>query len=295
VDEGNHNLTSVVDPPVGLPRADVVMAQSGTENFPVASRLLPSAVRADLLRIYGFARLADDIGDEATGDRLVLLDWLERELTLAAAGTAAHPMLRDVGVTIRAHHLPLEPFERLIDANRQDQRVHRYETFDDLVAYCHLSADPVGELVLRVTESLTSDRLRWSDDVCTGLQLVEHLQDVGEDAALGRVYLPGEDLRRFGCAGDAVHGASADPPLRAVILFEADRAERLLAAGRPLSRSLPGRLGLGVAAFAAGGLAVIDALRAAGGDTLGVRCRPARSQVVRRWLEIVRPARTKNT
>jgi phytoene synthase len=289
LDEGTHNRTGVVDWPANLPPTDDVVAQSGAENFPVASRLLPAAVRDDLLRIYGFARLADDIGDEADGDRLALLDWLEQELRLAPTGGATHPLLRAVGLTIRAHDLPLEPFERLIDANRQDQLVRRYETFDELVAYCRLSANPVGELVLRVVGAATPERLRWSDDVCTGLQVVEHLQDIGEDARRDRVYVPAEDLRRFGCGDDAVRSPSADPPLRAVVLFEADRAEQLLAAGRPLARSLRGRIGLGVGAFAAGGLAVVDAIRAAGGDTLGVRCRPRRSRVLRRWLAVARP------
>jgi squalene synthase HpnC len=279
--------------PVDLPSTAVVLAKASGENFSVASRLLPSTVRPHLLAVYGFARLADDIGDEAGGDRLALLDWLERELDLAEAGRAEHPLLRRLGTTIRSCSLPLEPFRKLIDANRQDQVIDHYATFEDLVAYCRLSANPVGELVLRIFGAATPDRLRWSDDVCTGLQLVEHLQDVGEDARSGRVYVPTEDLARFGCSERSLLAPSAGPLLRAVVLFETDRAEALLASGVPLAASLRGRTRLGVAAFAAGGLAVLDAIRAADGDTLGTDCHPRRHRVFWRWLAVLRAASTR--
>jgi squalene synthase HpnC len=266
---------------------DAIMAKAAGENFPVASRLLPAAARPHLLAVYGFARLADDIGDEAEGDRLAQLDWLEDELDRAVAGRAEHPLLQRLGHTIQACSLPLEPFRKLIEANRQDQVVHRYATYTDLVAYCTLSANPVGEIVLRVFDAATPERLRWSDDVCTALQLVEHLQDVGEDARNGRVYLPAEDLAGFGCSDAALHAPSADLPLRSVVLFEAERADEALASGVPLAASLRGRVRLGVAAFAAGGLATLDAIRAADGDTLGTHCRPHRRRLARRWLGIL--------
>jgi phytoene/squalene synthetase len=127
------------------------MAQAPSENFPVASRLLPAGVRADLLAVYGFARLVDDAGDEAPGDRLALLDELEHDLERAFAPTGApgNPLIAALRSTVAAHALPIEPFRRLIEANRRDQLVNRYRSFDELVGYCALSADPVGELVLR--------------------------------------------------------------------------------------------------------------------------------------------------
>src|SRR5579863_5008436 len=152
--------------PDSPPGADAVLGQAGAENFPVASRFLPRAIRAHLLAVYGFARLADDIGDEAGGDRLLLLDWLTRELELSAVGRATHPLLQRLTPTMQRFDLPLDPFLRLIEANRRDQVVLRYETFEDLVAYCRLSATPVGELVLRIFEVSSPDRIALSDDVC---------------------------------------------------------------------------------------------------------------------------------
>ena len=170
-----------------------------SENFPVASRLLTGDVRASLMAIYGFARLTDDIGDEASGDRLAHLDWLEAELDRAAAGSATHPVMRQLTPVIRGLALSLEPFRDLIEANRMDQRVTRYRSFGDLVDYCMLSAAPVGRLVLAVFGVQTAERTALSDEVCIGLQVVEHLQDVGEDAGRGRIYLPTEDMERCGC------------------------------------------------------------------------------------------------
>jgi squalene synthase HpnC len=284
----HHARTAVAPWPADVPGAADVLAKAGDENFPVASRVLPRAARAHLLAVYGFARLADDIGDEAGGDRLALLDWLQDELEVAPAGRATHPLLRRVGSTIRECSLPIEPFRRLIDANRQDQVVHRYATFDDLLGYCRLSANPVGELVLRVLGKATPERVTWSDAVCSGLQVVEHLQDVSEDARIGRVYLPAEDMVRFGCSESGLLAPSADAALRALVLFEAERAAELIAAAVPLCRSLHGRTRLGVAAFAAGGLAAVDEIRTRGGDTLGTACRPRRRPLVRRWVEVLR-------
>ena len=269
-----------------------VMAKASDENFPVASRLLPASVRPHLLAVYGFARLADDIGDEADGDRLAHLDWLEHELDRAVAGQSDQPILQRVAVTINACSLPLDPFRKLIDANRQDQVVTRYATYAELVQYCELSANPIGEIVLRIFGAASPERLRWSDDVCTGLQIVEHLQDIGEDARRGRVYLPADDLARFGCDEALLQRPSAGRALRDVVLFESDRAEALLSAAVPLTTSLRGRPRLGVAAFAAGGLAVVDAIRGAYGDTLATKCRPRGNAVVRHWAAILRAAST---
>jgi squalene synthase HpnC len=266
--------------PRGVPTAAEVLGQAGAENFPVASRLLPARVRGHLVAIYGFARLADDIGDEADGDRVALLDWLDDELVRAADGRATHPLLVRLTPTIQACHLPLEPFQRLIEANRVDQRVHRYGTWNELLGYCRLSANPVGELVLRVLDAATPERIALSDRVCTGLQLVEHLQDVGEDAERDRVYLPAEDLERFECSVDDLLAPTASPRLRALVRYEATRIRPLLDDGGPLAASLTGRFRLAVASFAAGGQAALDAIGQADGDVLGTRCRPRPDRVV---------------
>ena len=260
--------------PLALPSTESVLGQAADENFPVALRLLPGAVRGHLLAIYGFARLADDIGDEAEGDRLELLDWLAAELDRASRGLATHPLLVRLTPTIRQFDLPLDPFQRLIEANRQDQAVRRYQTFDDLMGYCMLSAAPVGELVLRIFEVSSPARLALSDEVCGGLQIVEHLQDVAEDLARDRVYLPQNDLRALGCSEAELRAPWTSPALRAVLRYEAGRARRLLRSAVRLGRQLPLQPRIAVCGFAAGGLAALDAIEEAGFEVLARRCRP---------------------
>jgi squalene synthase HpnC len=267
------------------------MARAASENFPVASRLLPRRVRAHLLAVYGFARLVDELGDAAPGDRLAALDRLEAELDRAFEGRAEHPLLVRLQATLRACSLRREPFVRLIEANRMDQRVKRYETWEQLRGYCALSADPVGEIVLGVLGAATPERIALSDSICTALQLIEHCQDVAEDHAAGRIYIPAEDLARFDCDPELLSGARrhehapVPEPLRAVLAFEMARARGLLAAGRPLVRQLRGRARLAVAAFVAGGSAALDAIERAGYD---VRSGPPRSSRARRALALAR-------
>jgi squalene synthase HpnC len=251
-----------------VPDAQAVMAQARGENFPVASRLLPRAVRADLLALYGFARLVDELGDELPGDRLAALDWLEAELEGAYRGEARHPLMQALTPTLRARRLSPEPFRRLIEANRVDQHTTRYESWEQLRGYCHLSADPVGELVLEVLGVASPERVALSDRICTALQLVEHLQDVAEDRARGRVYLPLAELERFGCSPDELAAPHASEPLRALLAFQARRARELLREGTPLLGTLHGRPRLAVAAFVAGGHAALDAIARAGYDVL---------------------------
>jgi squalene synthase HpnC len=263
------------------PSPGAVMARAARENFPVASRLLPRDTRGHLLAIYGFARLVDDIGDEATGDRVALLDWLEGEVDRVDAGTPTHPLMRRLVPTVRRFEIPREPFHRLIAANRQDQEVRMYATFDDLAAYCELSANPVGHLVLYVLRAATPERMALSDSVCTGLQLVEHWQDVAEDLTRGRVYLPQEDLTRFGCSREDLGASRPSRAFRRLMAFEVGRARSLLDEGAPLARELGGRAGFAVAAFVAGGRSALDAIARAGYDVLSVRPRPSRAR--RAW------------
>jgi len=258
------------------------MAQATAENFTVASRLLPRREREHLLALYGFARLVDDMGDEAPGERRALLDWVEAELDrVYGACEPEHPVMRALVPAVRACALPRGPFDRLVEANRRDQEVTRYETFAQLLGYCRLSAAPVGELVLHVFGAATPDRIALSDAICAGLQVVEHLQDVAEDRARGRVYLPAADLDRLGCPEDDLDAESAGPALRAVVALEASRARELLAAGAPLARRLPPRERLAVAGFVAGGRAALTALERADWDVLGARPRPAKRDVAR--------------
>jgi squalene synthase HpnC len=255
--------------------ASSVAARARTENFPVASLLFPRALRPHLRAIYGFARLVDILGDELEGDRLAALGDLEAELDRCYTGEPAWEVMRRLQPTIRACSLPREPFERLIEANRMDQRIAAYETWDDLKHYCVHSADPVGRLVLGVLGRYDAELVALSDDVCTGLQLVNFLQDVPRDLALGRVYLPADDRRRFG----VTELAHANEPLRRLLEAEAERARGLLGSGEELGRRLGGRVGRAVALFARGGLAALEALERADWDIFNGRPRPSRARL----------------
>ena len=264
-------------PPPRLPDPERVMARAGGENFPVAGLLAGRRRSEHLLAIYGFARLVDDTGDEADGDRGALLAWIEGDLDRLYDGLAPmHPTMRRLAPTVRALDLSPAPFRRLIEANRRDQIVDRYATLDALLDYCRLSAAPVGELVLDVFGAATPDRIELSDQVCFALQICEHLQDVAEDRRRGRVYLPLEDLDRFGCTVDDLSASTASPQLRALLAFEVERARSLLDAGAPLIRRLRGRAALAVAGFVAGGRAALKAIEHADYDVLSLRPRPSR-------------------
>jgi squalene synthase HpnC len=267
---------------VAMPSADAVLAQASAENFRVASRVLPQQQRDHLIALYGYARLVDDIGDEQPGDREAQLDWVQRELdAIYGGGAPSHALTVRLAQTIAACDLPREPFDRLIAANRQDQTVTRYADFDALLAYCDLSAAPVGELVLRVFGQATSQRIALSDRVCAGLQVVEHLQDVAEDLAQGRVYMPMADLAAFDCDEADLAAPTASAPLRAALASVGARASELLSAGPPLVRELPWRPAIAVAGFTGGGRAALSALRAGDWDVLGERPRPGRVTIVR--------------
>ncbi len=271
-----------------LPTSAAVMARAGAENFPVASRLLPRGAREHLLALYGFARLVDELGDTGVGgpdDRLAALDWLESELQRTYANQARHPLLVRLQATVRERALPRDPFMRLIEANRLDQRVTRYDTWEQLLGYCHLSADPVGELVLGVFGLATPARIELSDRICTALQLVEHLQDVAEDLRAGRIYLPAEDRERFGCAEKDLAESHAGWRVKGLIAFEVARTRALLREGLPLIATLHGRERLAVAGFAAGGQAALEAIERADFDVLAG---PPRASRARRVLALAR-------
>jgi squalene synthase HpnC len=255
-----------------------VAARAAGENFPVGSVLFPRALRPHVRALYCYARLVDELGDSYDGDRLAALDELGEQVRLTFEGDPDWPVLRNVQPTVREFDLPREPFLRLIEANRRDQRITEYETWAELKEYCVHSADPCGRLVLGVLRRLDDPALvAASDSVCTGLQLVNFLQDVPRDLELGRVYLPAEDRRGFG-----------DPPLdrpsdelRALLRFESERAASLLREGDVLRSKIGGRLGRAVGLFARGGLAALDALEEARWDVFTRRPKPSRARLAR--------------
>ncbi|HLI01300.1 MAG TPA: squalene/phytoene synthase family protein [Acidimicrobiales bacterium] len=280
-----------------MPSEAAILGRAAGENFTVASRLLPATPRRHLLAFYGWARLVDQLGDHYDGDRLAALDWAEAELRAGLTDPSEpglHPLVAAAAASGRELGLDAVPFVELIEANRMDQRVTRYATWDDLVGYCRLSANPVGHLVLAAFGADTGDNRRLADRICTGLQVVEHLQDVGEDAAAGRVYLPVEDLVRFdvdpdGLAALAASGSPAPAGLRGVVAFETWRARGLLDDGAALVGRLKGTARVAVAGFAAGGLAVVDALAAAGYDPLTGPTRPAPPRVAAHLARLLLP------
>ncbi|MEU3604626.1 squalene synthase HpnC [Streptomyces sp. NPDC035033] len=284
------------------------LGKAADENFPVAPFFLPRAWRDDLMAVYGYARLVDDIGDgdlapggadarllgvgpEEAADRLVLLDAFEQDLRRVFDGTPRHPLLRALQPTVRRRGLTPGPFLGLIRANRQDQLVRRYETYDDLLAYCELSANPVGRLVLGITGTATPERIRRSDQICTALQIVEHLQDVAEDLGRDRIYLPAEDLKRFHVTEDDLARPTAGAAVRSLIAFQAERARALLHAGIPLVGSVHGRLRLLLTGFTAGGLAALDAVAAAGFDVLAGPPKPTKPSLTRQAGAVLLRAR----
>ena len=272
--------------------------KAAAENFPVAPFFLPKDWRTDLMAVYGFARLVDDIGDgdlapggadaellgvppEEAEDRLTLLDAFEADLNRVFSGEPRHPLLRRLQPTVRRRSLTPEPFLGLIAAKRQDQLVTRYETYDDLLAYCELSANPVGRLVLTVTGTSTPERIRLSDAICTALQIVEHLQDVAEDLGRDRIYLPAEDMKRFHVQEGDLAVKTAGASVRALVAYEAQRARELLNEGAPLVGSVHGRLKLLLAGFVAGGRAALRAIAAAEHDVLPGPPKPGKLQLLR--------------
>jgi squalene synthase HpnC len=280
-----------------LPAPEQLLARAARENFPVASRLLPGRQRDDLLAIYGFARLVDYAGDELPGDRLGALDWIEAELDRALESEArqptepSYPLIDRAATTVRARGLDDRLLRRLIEANRRDQRVRTYATFQDLLGYCELSANPIGRLVLGIFGASTPEREHWSDLVCTGLQLAEHWQDVAEDAGAGRIYLPLDDLRRFGVQPEELTGDVSSEAIRGLMAFEVARARGLLDDGTPLISSMHGRARLAVAGFVAGGQAALDGIARTGFDVRAAPARPRPHRLARRMI----PALTRRT
>jgi len=265
-----------------------VAAKAADENFPVALRLLPRRYRRHLMAIYVYARTVDDIGDQAEpAHRLRLLAELESDVRRLyasvggpgpahGAGSPQLPAVRMLARTVTECKIPIGPLVDLIRANQQDQVITRYQTFDDLVGYCRLSANPVGRMVLHVFGCFSTRRAEQSDLICTGLQLAEHWQDVAEDLRSGRIYLPLDDLARYGCSEIDLAARQAGPAVRELMAFEVGRARSLIDAGAPLVGTLRGAARAAVAGYVAGGRAALAAIEAAGYDVLAATPRPRR-------------------
>jgi squalene synthase HpnC len=273
-------------------RAEDVVASASGENFPVALRMLPARFRWHLTNLYVFARLTDDLGDEArfvAGDdpgtsvgelRLRLLDELAADVgRIYDGGTPSSPVMRAMADTARECDVPAQPLLDLIQANRQDQLVTRYRTFAELEQYCELSANPVGQIVLYIFGVATPGRVALSDRICTALQLAEHWQDVAEDLAHGRIYLPAEDLERHSCTEADLAAPTAGAAVRQLMTFEVNRAAGLLDEGAPLVGTLRGAARLAVAGYLAGGRAALAAIRAQRYDVLSGTPRPRKPRL----------------
>ena len=260
------------------------LARTHYENFTVGSWLLPRDKRPHIYAIYAYCRGVDDLGDEHDGDRPGALDAWERDLLRCYDGTPRHPYMIALQQTIREFDIPREPFLRLVEANRIDQTSTRHATYEDLENYCRHSANPVGHLVLYVFGYRDEERQRLADYTCTALQLANFWQDVSRDYAMGRVYIPEEDMRRFGYTEEMLADRMFNSRFRDLMRFEVERARDLFRRGYRLIETLEGRLKLDVALFSLGGMKVLDAIERQGFDVLGRRPRLSKAARLRLML-----------
>ena len=243
------------------------------ENFSVVTWLTPREHRPAFQSVYAFCRWSDDLGDEV-GDpdkSLELLSWWRTELRAMYQDEARHPVMIALAETVQRHGIPIEPFDALISAFEQDQKVTEYLTYEQLLDYCTRSANPVGHLVLYVAGAFSPENARLADATCTALQLANFWQDVARDLAIGRVYLPREDRQRFDYSEDDLRAVRFTPAFAALLRFEVARARDLLSQGRALVPRIPGALAVDVDLFSRGGSAILDRIEARGFDVLSSR------------------------
>jgi squalene synthase HpnC len=249
------------------------LARSHYENFSVATWFLPERLRQDFFNVYAYCRISDDLGDEVGNARasLSLLDQWEAELDACYAGSPRHPVFVALAETVRKCEIPKQTFVDLLTAFRQDQRVSRYATFTDVLGYCRYSANPVGHLVLYVCGYRDAERQALSDFTCTALQLANFWQDVSPDYANGRIYLPLEDLRRFGVTEDDIAAQRNTAAFCEVMRFEVERARDWFRRGLPLIEKVDRELALDIELFSRGGQEILNAVEAQGYNVLGRR------------------------
>ena len=274
------------------------MARRHYENFVVASLVLPKSVRRHFYSVYAFCRWADDLADEIpdASQSLRLLDWWEQQLEGCYEGESRHPVFVALAETVRQCSIPLELPRRLLQAFRQDQQVTRYQTMEDLLCYCHNSANPVGELILLIGRCHEPRNVDLSDKICTGLQLANFWQDVARDYAQGRVYIPQEDLDTCGCRELDIAQPTASSAFCRVLALEVDRTQHYFRDGEALVDHVPDWLRMDIELFVRGGLATLQAIRRAGYDVLRRRPRVSRwtqfgllaAAHIRRWRSVWR-------
>ncbi len=263
------------------------------ENFPVASLLLPQRLRHPVEVIYAFARSADDFADEgdfSAAERLAKLNAYSTQLDkIDQANPTDSPLFQSLAEVIRLHQLPISLFRDLLDAFKQDVTQTEYANFAELMDYCRRSADPIGRLLLHLYQAATPENLRLSDQICSSLQLINHWQDVAIDWQknnIGRVYLPQNDLARFGLDHSHIANATNNIAWQQMMRFQTDRARAMMLAGAPLAHKMSGRFGAELRLIVAGGLAIVDKIDAVKGDVF--RYRPKLSKWD--WLKIGPPA-----
>jgi squalene synthase HpnC len=265
------------------------LAKSHYENFSVATWFLPKRLRQHFYNVYAYCRISDDLGDEV-GDpqqSLELLDQWEAELNACYAESPKHPVFVALADTVKKFRIPQHEFSDLLIAFRQDQTVTRFETFNDVLAYCRYSANPVGHLVLYLCGYSDVERQRLSDYTCTALQLANFWQDVSVDYGKGRIYLPLEDLRRFGVTGDEIAERRATPQFVAMMKFEVERARDWFSRGLPLVKMVDRELAIDLELFGRGGQEILNAIERQGYDVL--RARPEISKP-RKLMLVLRAA-----
>ncbi|HVU46448.1 MAG TPA: squalene synthase HpnC [Terracidiphilus sp.] len=249
------------------------LAESHYENFHVVSRFLPKALRPHFHAIYAYCRISDDLGDEVgdTAVALALLDLWGRELDACYAGRARHPVFVALAETIRTCAIPKEPFADLLTAFRQDQTVTRYANMQEVLSYCRNSANPVGRLVLYACGEVSEENFRLSDATCSALQLANFWQDVRVDWGKDRVYLPQDDMLRYGVSDETIAAGVATPEFRALLRYEVDYARSLFEAGLPLIGRVNRELAVDLDLFSRGGLAILNAIERQDYDVLSSR------------------------
>jgi squalene synthase HpnC len=256
------------------------LARSHYENFSVASWFLPARLRQHFFNVYAYCRISDDLGDEVgdTTASLQLLDQWETQLNACYEGHPRHPVFVALAETVRRFEIPKHEFSDLLTAFRQDQIVSRYETFDDLLGYCEYSANPVGHLVLYLCGYHDAERQLLSDYTCTALQLANFWQDVSADLAKGRIYLPTEDLRRFGVSEAVIRDENNTAAFREMMKFEVERAREWFAQGLPLLAQVDRALATDIGLFSRGGQEILNAIARQDYAVLGHRPKISRTR-----------------
>jgi squalene synthase HpnC len=247
------------------------LARTHYENFSVGTRLIPGKLRKHFYSVYAFCRGVDDLGDEVVGDRFAMLDEWERQLNQCYEGIPGHPFFVALQQTIREFDIPREPFLKLVEANRRDQRILKHPSYEELLDYCNHSANPVGHLVLYIFGHREPELHTLSDSTCTALQLANFWQDVRRDYDMGRVYLPANDMAKFGVTEDMIANRDATPQFKALMRFEIDRTRQLFIEGYELVHRVKGIAKVDLALFTGGGLTVLRSIEKLDYDVLTKR------------------------